>query len=212
MGFLDDVSRRVKNNVTSQVSSKTSSIINSAINTGVNTAVNKVKHSGDWKCSCGVTNTGKFCTNCGKAKDAGICKCPKCGWTSSSSRPKFCPECGTSLSEEESKSDDGGSHSAAVNGDVTLGNMTDYMTEVPDELEDRARALENTFNNVKDVSQLKDAVEQLKGVATDTQNIMFGNMSVLAKALGNTEKQVGNSSNASVFDKFSEDLSNLSKK
>ena len=45
-----------------------------------------------WKCSCGATATGKFCTECGSAKpnDAQ-------GWTCSCgavNKGKFCPECG----------------------------------------------------------------------------------------------------------------------
>ena len=46
-----------------------------------------------WTCSCGTSNTGKFCANCGKPKPApvGSWKCPKCGFEASG---KFCPECG----------------------------------------------------------------------------------------------------------------------
>lgn len=46
-----------------------------------------------WKCSCGATNTGKFCVECGKAKPApaGNWTC-KCGATNTG---KFCVECGS---------------------------------------------------------------------------------------------------------------------
>ncbi|MDD6848045.1 MAG: SPFH domain-containing protein [Oscillospiraceae bacterium] len=36
-----------------------------------------------WTCSCGAVNQGKFCQNCGSPKPAGapLYKCDKCGWT-----------------------------------------------------------------------------------------------------------------------------------
>ena len=45
-----------------------------------------------WKCSCGAENTGKFCLECGKPKPA-----PAVGWTCSCgtvNKGKFCMECG----------------------------------------------------------------------------------------------------------------------
>ena len=47
---------------------------------------------GAWKCSCGATATGKFCTNCGAAKPADTdgWKC-SCGAVN---KGKFCAECG----------------------------------------------------------------------------------------------------------------------
>ncbi len=48
-----------------------------------------------WKCSCGATATGKFCSECGAKKpepvQAGSWKC-KCGATATG---KFCTECGS---------------------------------------------------------------------------------------------------------------------
>ncbi len=44
-----------------------------------------------WRCACGTTNTGNFCTNCGAKKpveDKWTCKCGSVNST------KFCPECG----------------------------------------------------------------------------------------------------------------------
>ncbi len=47
---------------------------------------------GGWTCSCGATNTGKFCNNCGSPKPApsGSWQC-SCGATNTG---KFCNECG----------------------------------------------------------------------------------------------------------------------
>ena len=45
-----------------------------------------------WKCSCGAENTGKFCLECGKPKPA-----PAVGWTCSCgtvNKGRFCMECG----------------------------------------------------------------------------------------------------------------------
>ncbi len=47
---------------------------------------------GGWTCSCGTTNTGKFCADCGKPQPA-----PKAAWTCScgaTNTGKFCAECG----------------------------------------------------------------------------------------------------------------------
>ena len=55
-----------------------------------------------WTCSCGTTNTGKFCNNCGskkpEPKPAGGWKCA-CGATVSGN---FCPECGAKKPEAAS--------------------------------------------------------------------------------------------------------------
>lgn len=50
-----------------------------------------------WTCSHGHGgNTGKFCSECGEAKPAGVVSCASCGYTPAdqSHLPKFCPECG----------------------------------------------------------------------------------------------------------------------
>lgn len=50
-----------------------------------------------WACVCGTSNTGKFCTECGKPRpQAKKPKCNKCGWEPAAGEalPKFCPECG----------------------------------------------------------------------------------------------------------------------
>lgn len=51
--------------------------------------------AGAWKCSCGAENTGKFCTECGSPRPAdGEWKC-SCGATNTG---KFCTECGSKRS------------------------------------------------------------------------------------------------------------------
>ena len=47
-----------------------------------------------WTCACGSVNTGKFCPNCGKPKPVG---CANCGWKPESPVGKFCPNCGNPL-------------------------------------------------------------------------------------------------------------------
>lgn len=48
--------------------------------------------AGSWECECGAVNTGKFCSECGKAKPTA--KCANCGFEPEGTAPKFCPECG----------------------------------------------------------------------------------------------------------------------
>ena len=57
------------------------------------------KHEAEgWTCSCGSVNKGKFCPNCGAKKPEGapVYCCNKCGWKPEDPHnpPKFCPECG----------------------------------------------------------------------------------------------------------------------
>lgn len=70
-----------------------------AVNTGkfcTECGAKKVEASG-WTCSCGAVNTGKFCSECGKKKPEAA-TCPSCGWKAENGEsPKFCPECGTKL-------------------------------------------------------------------------------------------------------------------
>lgn len=67
------------------------------IDTEPEEVVNKETASKDWTCSCGTTNKGKFCQECGKAKPADLSqyKCDKCGWEPEDKThpPKFCQEC-----------------------------------------------------------------------------------------------------------------------
>lgn len=56
-----------------------------------------------WACVCGAKNTGKFCSECGKPRPAGKIKCSKCGFEpdSSGAVPKFCPQCGDPIDEND---------------------------------------------------------------------------------------------------------------
>lgn len=55
-----------------------------------------------WTCpQCGITNTGKFCSECGTKKPDASLKCPKCG-NPVSPQSRFCPECGQKLQSEPS--------------------------------------------------------------------------------------------------------------
>ncbi len=62
---------------------------------------------GGWTCSCGAVNKGKFCSECGKPKPAGVpqYKCDKCGWEPEepAKPPKFCPECGDPFDDGDIK-------------------------------------------------------------------------------------------------------------
>ncbi|MBP3446797.1 MAG: SPFH domain-containing protein [Clostridia bacterium] len=60
-----------------------------------------------WTCSCGAVNKGKFCPNCGSKKPEGapLYQCDKCGWKPEDPHnpPKFCPECGDIFNENDKK-------------------------------------------------------------------------------------------------------------
>ena len=58
-----------------------------------------------WTCSCGAVNKGKFCSECGKPRPAGVPKYKfyKCGWEPEDPThpPKFCPECGDPFNDSD---------------------------------------------------------------------------------------------------------------
>ena len=76
-----------------------------ALNTGkFCTECGAQKPADEWKCSCGAINTGKFCSECGsKRPENRKVKCDKCGYEPDMSKPipKFCPECGDKINEED---------------------------------------------------------------------------------------------------------------
>ena len=58
-----------------------------------------------WICTCGSENKGNFCPNCGAKKPAGTPKyrCDKCGWEPEdpTKAPRFCPECGDPFTDAD---------------------------------------------------------------------------------------------------------------
>ena len=58
-----------------------------------------------WVCTCGAVNKGKFCSECGTPKPAGmpLYRCDKCGWEPEDPAhpPKFCPECGDPFNDSD---------------------------------------------------------------------------------------------------------------
>lgn len=60
----------------------------------------EVQHANGWTCSCGTVNSGKFCSNCGSKKpEKKTLKCDKCGHVLQEG--KFCPECGDIINEAD---------------------------------------------------------------------------------------------------------------
>ena len=63
------------------------------------------KPEAGWTCTCGHVNKGKFCPECGAKKPAAapLYRCDKCGWEPEDPKnpPKFCPECGDRFTDED---------------------------------------------------------------------------------------------------------------
>lgn len=63
------------------------------------------KPAAGWKCRCGSENMGKFCPECGAKRPSGapIYQCDKCGWKPEdpTKPPRFCPECGDPMNEDD---------------------------------------------------------------------------------------------------------------
>lgn len=59
--------------------------------------------SDEWTCECGNKVTAKFCSECGKPRPPKGYRCSKCGFTPdpTSPLPKFCPECGDPFNEQD---------------------------------------------------------------------------------------------------------------
>lgn len=60
-----------------------------------------------WTCSCGKVNKGNFCSECGTKKPVAekVYRCSKCGWQPEDPKnpPKFCPECGDPFNDLDAK-------------------------------------------------------------------------------------------------------------
>ncbi|MEG2429126.1 MAG: hypothetical protein RSA99_01955, partial [Oscillospiraceae bacterium] len=59
---------------------------------------------GEWACECGAMNKGKFCAECGKPNPTPKSyRCDKCGYEPDKSKPapKFCPECGDIINNDD---------------------------------------------------------------------------------------------------------------
>ena len=62
------------------------------------------KKPSGWRCACGTENKGNFCSNCGTKKPAAArCRCDKCGWEPEdpTQPPRFCPNCGDPITDAD---------------------------------------------------------------------------------------------------------------
>lgn len=194
MGFFDNLGMSAVNSAKSELQYE----LQRGVRQGIQSAISNGKKamSKNWRCSCGAMNDGKFCKNCGKERNAVISVCKKCGWSSDDSNVKFCPNCGNDLES-----------GAQVGSDVNLGNMSEYMKEVPKELEERIMAAEKMQPGQSGTEYLRNMLS----VAKDARNLTFENMSVLTKAMANTTRQAGGSSMADKIDELSDNSRDIAR-
>lgn len=194
MGFFDNLGKSIVNSAKSELQYE----LQRGVRQGIQSAISNGKKamSKNWRCSCSATNDGKFCKNCGKERNAVISVCKKCGWSSDDSNVKFCPNCGNDLES-----------GAQAGSDVNLGNMSEYMKEVPEELEERITAAEEMQPGQSGTEYLRNMLS----VAKDARNLTFENMSVLTKAMANTTRQAGGSSMADKIDELSDNSRDIAR-
>lgn len=194
MGFFDNLGKSIVNSAKSELQYELQRGVRQSIQSAISNG--KKVMSKNWKCSCGAMNDGKFCKSCGKERNAVISVCKKCGWSSDDSNVKFCPNCGNDLES-----------GAQAGSDVNLGNMSEYMKEVPEELEERITAAEEMQPGQSGTEYLRNMLS----VAKDARNLTFENMSVLTKAMANTTRQAGGSSMADKIDELSDNSRDIAR-
>lgn len=194
MGFFDNLGKSIVNSAKSELQYELQRGVRQSIQSAISNG--KKVMSKNWKCSCGAMNDGKFCKSCGKERNAVVSVCKKCGWSSDDSNVKFCPNCGNNLES-----------GAQAGFDVNLGNMSEYMKEVPEELEERIMAAEKMQPGQSGTEYLRNMLS----VAKDTRNLTFENMSVLTKAMANTTRQAGGSSMADKIDELSDNSRDIAR-
>lgn len=212
MSFLNDIGRSLSNSVKSELRYE----MNKGIRQGVKSAINKGQQviSDEWKCSCGTKNTGKFCMNCGKARTMKIATCSKCGWSSDTVTPKFCPECGNPIGEEKEqpKSDDtippaqGKEHyDSPVGKGIALENMQEYMHKVTPEEEQHFRSMETPADRQSSI----DFLRQTLNFSKEARNMTMGNMSVITAAMGDVLRQDNREPDAKKVDDFAQSMTDI---
>ena len=85
--------------------------------------------------------------------------------------------------------------------------MSEYMKEVPEELEERIMAAEKMQPGQSGTEYLRNMLS----VAKDTRNLTFENMSVLTKVMANTTRQAGGSSMTDKIDELSDNSRDIAR-
>ncbi len=103
-GVADALSATIARAVASMASAAKASAANTTNAGGIG---EDLERPAGWKCACGATNTGNFCTNCGakRPEPKKVFRCDKCGWTPEdpTKPPKFCPNCGDPFTDADAK-------------------------------------------------------------------------------------------------------------